>query len=184
MGEIFRPNSRYVRDTLGDGTVVLDLNNKIVLLSGEYGNEMIEGVLAFNTNSESDSNLYREDFNEYVQGLRLNKKAYADRCRIAQNVFGENVIRYYDRYDYQYKKGQHNTGYRATLPDDWQNYGYTAGKQNGRRVSGEATSGVSEHSIISKKKTRNFYSDVDYSDLSLLDDEQLRVYNDRGCLGN
>ncbi len=87
----------------------------------------------------------------------------------------DDDIRFYDADDYHYNQSQYDSGERATLPDDWQNYGYTAGKQNGRRVSGEATSGVSEHSIISKKKTRNSYSEVDLWSPDLFDVEEEKV---------
>lgn len=54
LGEIFHENSKYVRNTLADGTVVLDLNNKMLLVSGEkLGEEVIHGVVVINATSES-----------------------------------------------------------------------------------------------------------------------------------
>ncbi|MBQ8000123.1 MAG: hypothetical protein IJ298_02760 [Ruminococcus sp.] len=53
LGEIYHENSQYVRTTLADGTVVLDLNNKVLLVSGEFGDESILGVFSVSATSET-----------------------------------------------------------------------------------------------------------------------------------
>ncbi len=125
---------------------------------------MIEGVLAINATSETDAEYIRGVIEYELHDYRRNKETFGNFLQTQGFVYSQEVVRFFDSEHYRYYRGQHDTGRRATLPDNWQNYGYTAGKQNGRGVSGKATSGVSEHSIISKKKTRNFYSEVDYSD--------------------
>lgn len=160
MGEIFRPNSQYPRITLADGIVVLDLNNKIVLLSGKYGQEVIEGVFVQNAPSE--------DYAKYIKGAVFRearrKGSYRESCvhflKTIQRVQEEDDIRFYDAVDYRYNRTYGDDGRRATLPDDWQNYGYTTDKQEGRGVSSETESGISRTESLSKKKSYS-YADED-----------------------
>ncbi|MBQ9742216.1 MAG: hypothetical protein IJV88_00885 [Ruminococcus sp.] len=137
IGEVFHKNSRYVRTTLADGTVVLDINNKILLLGGTLERPIICNVLVINAVSESDAELFKEDIYAYTEGKYITEEAYKERCRITQDCYGAQIIRHFDSSDYKYQKGQYDSGNRATLPDNWQNYGYTERKQDRRRVSPE-----------------------------------------------
>lgn len=171
MGEIFRPNSQYPRITLADGIVVLDLDNKIVLLSGKYGQEVIEGVFVQNAPSE--------DYAKYIKGAVFRearrKGSYRESCvhflKTIQRVQEEDDIRFYDAVDYRYNRTYGDDGRRATLPDDWQNYGYTTGKQNRRGVSSETESGISRTNSLSKKKSYS-YADEDVDLWGLLEPEE------------
>ncbi len=143
IGEVFHKNSRYVRTTLVDGTVVLDINNKILLLGGTLERPIICNVLVINAVSESDAELFKEDIYAYTEGKYITEEAYKERCRITQDCYRAQIIRHFDSSDYKYQKGQYDSGNRATLPDNWQNYGYTERKQDRRRVSGETQGRIS-----------------------------------------
>ena len=110
LGEIFHENSKYVRTTLADGTVVLDLNNKMLLVSGKkLGEEVIHGVVAISAPSEGHATWIKEALYNDAKGIRLDKYSYAEICESLQIVFGEAVVRYYNGADYSYHKGQHNS---------------------------------------------------------------------------
>ena len=145
LGEIFHENSKYVRTTLADGTVVLDLNNKMLLVSGKkLGEEVIHGVVVINATSESYAESIKEDILEYGRNYWQNRERYSSFLEVVQRMSGEETFRFYNGYDYSYKEGSYDTGRdRATLPSDWQNYGYTTGKQDGRGVSAETQDGIS-----------------------------------------
>lgn len=171
MGEIFRPNSQYPRITLADGIIVLDLNNKIVLLSGKYGQEVIEGVFVQNAPSE--------DYAKYIKGAVFRearrKGSYRESCvhflKTIQRVQEEDDIRFYDAVDYRYNRTYGDDGRRATLPDNWQNYGYTTDKQDGRGVSEGSESGISRTDSLSKKKKYS-YADEEVDLWGMLEPEE------------
>lgn len=143
IGEIFHKKSCYVRTTLSDGTVVLELNNKLLLLSGDLENPVVNCVLAINAINEADAEFVREDVKYELQCAKFNKESFATFLRTTQLIYGEKSVRTFDRNDYQYIKGRVDTGERTALPSYWKNYGYIKDKQNGGRVSSETQSGVS-----------------------------------------
>ena len=108
-------------------------------------------MLAISAQSETDAELCKEDIYDYTKGRKLDKDSYASRCKIAQNVYGEKLIRYCDSNDYRYQKGKNDTGDRSTLPDNMQNYGYTSEKRNGRGFSSGTEEGVSGTRKLNKK---------------------------------
>lgn len=111
--------SRYVKETLGDGTLVLDFNNKLVLVSGEYGNDKIYSVFTVNSKYSDDIDFYKEDIYAYTKATRTDKYGFGEICRIIAYNQGEEFIRYYEGSDYSYQKGHVGKWDRATLPDDW-----------------------------------------------------------------
>ncbi|MBQ8000603.1 MAG: hypothetical protein IJ298_05220, partial [Ruminococcus sp.] len=89
-----------------------------------------------------------------------------------QRVSEEDDIRFYDGSDYFYRRGKFDSGERATLPDDWQNYGYTTGKQNGRRFPAGPEGGVPGTGGIRPDERKNSYGDDDFNLWGLLDPEE------------
>ena len=171
IGEIFRPNSRYVRRTLADGTVVLDLNNKVLLIGGTLDSPVIYNVVAINAINETDAEFIKEDIQYELHNTRYNKETFTTFLKFAQFIYGEESVRIFNRRDYLYIKGRVDEGNRASLPNDWQNYGYTTGKQNRRGVSSETESGISRTESLSKKKSYS-YADEDVDLWGLLEPEE------------
>lgn len=107
--------------------------------SDEY---KILAVALFNSSSESFVEALKErhiNDNKYRQ-----KKTFVEDCRTLEYVRGSSNFRIYESSDYTYYKGHQNPEKIATLPDDWQNYGYTTSKQDGRGVSSETKNGLPE----------------------------------------
>ena len=144
LGEIFFENSKYVRTTLADGTVVLDLNNKMLLVSGNFDNPVVDSVLVINAANDPDADFVREDIRYELQNARFDKETFTAFLRSSEFIHGEGTVRVFDRYDYQYIKGRSDTKNRASLPDTWQNYGYTTGKQDRGGVSPKTQNGLPE----------------------------------------
>ena len=118
---------------MSDGSLLCDINNKIVVVSMPSESYRVFAVAMFNASSESFIELVKEeliDENKYK-----GKEAFVEDCRTLEYVRGTSSFRIYESSDYSYNKGQHDRGERATLPDDWQNYGYTTGKQDRGGVS-------------------------------------------------
>ena len=164
LGEIFHKDSNYVRTTLGDGTVVLDLNNKMLLVSGgELGKEVIHGVVAINAPSESYAIDLKEDIISESENSWYTRETFSEFLRIIQRVQEAEDFRFYDGNDFYYQKGTHDTGDRATLPNEWENFGFTTGKQNRAGVSSEAQRGVP--GAVSKVNDKSYSfgeEDLDY----------------------
>ena len=146
-------NSRYVKKTLVDGTLVLDFNNKIVLVSGEYGKDKIYGGFTVNSKYSDNIDYYKEDIYAYTEATRPDKSGFGEICRIVTDVQGEEFVRYYEGNDYSYQKGHSGKGDRATLPDNWENSEYTTVERDGEGVSRETEDGVPQG--VLKKQTKS-----------------------------
>lgn len=166
--------SKYFKSELSDGSLVLEINNKVLIVSGQYGRDEIYGILAINAPSEGHASWIKEALYNDTEGLWLNKESYGEVCESLQDVFGERVVRYYNGADYSYRKGQYHSKQRATLPSYWENFGYTKDKQNGGGISGNAQKGVS--GAIPKVTNKKSYSfgeeDLDFG-LYLSEDSEV-----------
>lgn len=156
-------DSKCFKNELADGSLVLEINNKVLIVNGQYGSDEIYGVLAINAPSEGHANWIKEALYNDTEGLWLSKESYGEVCESLQDVFGERVVRYYNGDDYSYRKGQYHSKQRATLPSYWENYGYTKDKRDGAGVSSEAQRGVP--GAVSKVNDKSYSfgeEDLDY----------------------
>ena len=156
-------DSKCFKSELKDGSLLLEINNKLLIVNGQYGSDEIYGVLAINAPSEGHASWIKEALYNDTEGLWLNKESYGEVCESLQDVFGERVFRYYNGADYSYRKGQYHSKQRATLPSYWENFGYTKDKQNGAGVFGNTQKRVSRTVSEIDKKSYSFgEEDLDF----------------------
>ncbi len=149
---------------LGDGSRVVEVNNKIVLIGGTFEEPIIHGVLAINAVSET----YAENIKEFINYAineegRTDYEASKSIFKIIQDVYEKENIRYYDEDDYFHNKREIDTRERATLPSDFQYYGYTKQFQDGTGVNTETERGISDE--INSEKYQERYDPMSNREL-------------------
>ncbi len=143
---------------LDDGSRVFEVNNKTILVDNNYKSPAICAVLAISAESSDIADLYREDIYYEHEYYKTDRKSYE---RLLQNVSfseGEIFTRFYNPDDFGYRKGQTDTGERAVLPDDFENYGYYGANRNRTGGSGNVEEGISESDTsepLKGKKSKN-----------------------------
>ncbi|WP_405354250.1 hypothetical protein, partial [Ruminococcus sp.] len=135
-----RLNSR-TDNMLADGTRIVEVNNKIVMIGGTYNDPAIYGVFLINAENETYAEYVKEETLGYVNKQRnYSRRKYEGIWETAPLVYGEENVRYYNAYDYSYQKGRDDTGIRATLPGNFSRYGYNK-ESNIRGRSNEKAQG-------------------------------------------
>ena len=141
-----RTNKR-TDNVLGDGSRLVEVNNKMVIIGGTFNEHEIYCVVAINAPDETEAEIYKEVMINEKQNYGNNRYQYTDCLRHASMYFGKKIIRIYEASNFVYHKGQKDTGERAVLPSNFQNYGYTSKFNNRNGNSGKAEQGVSDEQL-------------------------------------
>ena len=129
-------------NVLGDGSRIVEVNNKIVLIGGTFAEPEIYCVFAINAANETEATDLKEVvFYEY-KNYRRNKEALQSLFQYVQSC--EEDVRTYRAENFYYTKGQKDYGERAVLPSSFKNYGYTEQFQDGTGSNPKAGRYVSE----------------------------------------
>lgn len=137
--------TRRTDNVLGDGSRIVEVNNKIVLIGGTFAEPEIYCVLAVNAANETEAEIFKgEIINELNDGEKRFRYGIDNLCKLCQSNFGKEIIRACIADDFSYHKGQIDTGERATLPDSFKYYGYTKQFQDGEGDNQKAGRDVSE----------------------------------------
>lgn len=153
FNELNRRTNQRTDNVLGDGSRVVEVNNKIVLIGDTFNEPEIYCVLAINANNETVANDIKEVIFDEYKRYRQNRYRFADCCKVFESITGKQSIRTYLSEDFTYQKGGKDTGERAILPNSFQNYGYTKQFQNRGGNYTETEQDVS--------KELNLYDDYD-----------------------
>lgn len=125
FNELNNKTTQKTDNVLIDGSRVVEVNNKLVLISGTFKEPIIHNVLVINSNNETEAELYKEwiynDFEYYKQS----KEHYINNSKAYEIAFGNASVRNYESADFKHYKGRKDTGERAVLPDTFKSYGYT-----------------------------------------------------------
>ncbi|WP_293969154.1 hypothetical protein [uncultured Ruminococcus sp.] len=150
-------------NVLGDGSRIVEVNNKIVLIGGTFAEPEIYCVLAINAANETEATDLKEVvFYEY-KNYRRNKEALQSLFQYVQSC--EEDVRTYRAEDFYYTKGQKDYGERAVLPSSFKNYGYTEQFQDGTGNNRKAGRDVSEIKLaVDDTITDGMFADGDLFD--------------------
>lgn len=145
LNELDSKISRRTDNAMGDGSRIVEVNNKIVLIGGTFAEPEIYCVLAINAANETEAEIFKgEIINELNDGEKRFRYGIDNLCKLCQSNFGKEIIRACIADDFSYHKGQIDTGERATLPDSFKYYGYTKQFQDGEGNNPKAGRDVSE----------------------------------------
>ena len=134
-----RINSR-TDNVLADGTRIVEINNKVVLIGGTYKEPEIYSVFEINARHEFDTESIKDDI-KYGQ-IRYGRSRYSfeEFGKYEETCEGKDKVRFYSQTDYLYIRGRTEKGLRAVSKGDFSRYGYLEESNNGRR-SGENAQG-------------------------------------------
>ena len=134
-----RINSR-TDNVLADGTRIVEINNKVVLIGGTYKEPEIYSVFEINARHEFDTESIKDDI-KYGQ-IRYGRSRYSfeEFGKYEETCEGKDKVRFYSQTDYLYIRGITEKGLRAVSKGDFSRYGYLEESNNGRR-SGENAQG-------------------------------------------
>lgn len=137
-------NAQRTDNVLGDGSRIVEVNNKIVLIGGTFADPEIYCVFAINASNETEADIYKELLFSEKQKYYRSRFRYIDYLQSVANNIRETFVRAYVADDFSYHKGNKDYGERAVLPSSFKNYGYTEQFQDGTGNNPKAGRNVSE----------------------------------------
>ena len=149
--------NKFTNDyVLNDGSVLTEVNNKMVLLYGTRDVPKVFSVFAINVDNEIDAEQIKELVYSEIGNYKRDRTSSGELLRYVQQRAGNGIVRYFEADDYRFAKGKEAARNRAVLPDGFKNYGYTqyAYGRKGNR------SGTKQTVTIDY----SHYGDLDYSD--------------------
>ena len=164
-------------NALWDGSRLVEVNNKLIILGGTFKNPEIYSVLVLNANNETEAEFIKGDFYYVFNRCKRFREVVTNLCKSIEIVQGEEFVRFYDSIDYTYKKGRGRNWIPATLPSNFKDYGYSKGRnerygssfRTGKSVSpvqlNEETDNSTDERTGVIHDTLKFSIDDEYDDL-------------------
>lgn len=150
---------------LGDGSRMVEINNKVVLIGGSFDEPEIYCVFAINADNETEADIYKELLFNEKQKYDRNRYRYTDCLQSIAHNIGETFVRAYIASDFRYYKGHKDYGERAVLPSNFKNYGYTEQFQDGEGDNPKAGRDISEIKLaVDDTITDGMFADGDLFD--------------------
>ena len=185
FSELDRHLNSRTDNVLADGTRIVEINNKVVLIGGTYKEPEIYSVFEINARHEFDTESIKDDI-KYGQ-IRYGRSRYSfeEFGKYEETCEGKDKVRFYSQTDYLYIRGRTEKGLRAVSKGDFSRYGYN--KESNIR----GTSDANDKGEVSAVQLDEDTSDIKYAtddtiqsekhdNLETLDDKEIKVYNKRG----
>ena len=114
---------------LSDGSYLFEVNNKIVLVSGDFENPIYDGVVDINADTATEASYFKEAFLDEFQRQQYSLRECNE---FVEALLGEKYVKIYNRKDYFSPNGSQirSLPTRETARRD---YGYSAKQQYGKR---------------------------------------------------
>ena len=168
FSELDRHLNSRTDNMLADGTRIVEVNNKIVSIGGTYNDPEIYSVLLINAENETYAEYIKGDVFDEIKCRKCNNVGMLEEIfRTVEFVQGKEDARFYNSFDYRYKKGRRDSGERATLPGDFSRYGYN--KESNIRGTGDENA---------KGEVSAVQLDEDTSDIKYATDDTLNDWLD------
>ena len=168
FSELDRHLNSRTDNMLADGTRIVEVNNKIVSIGGTYNDPEIYSVLLINAENETYAEYIKGDVFDEIKCRKCNNVGMLEEIfRTVEFVQGKEDARFYNSFDYRYKKGRRDSGERATLPGDFSRYGYN--KESNIRGTSDANA---------KGEVSAVQLDEDTSDIKYATDDTLNDWLD------
>ena len=140
FSELDRHLNSRTDNVLADGTRIVEINNKVVLIGGTYKEPEIYSVFEINARHEFDTESIKDDI-KYGQ-IRYGRSRYSfeEFGKYEETCEGKDKVRFYSQTDYLYIRGRTEKGLRAVSKGDFSRYGYNK-ESNIRGTSDENAKG-------------------------------------------
>lgn len=136
-----------------NGSRLVEVNNKLIILVGTFKNPEIYSVLVLNANNETKAEFIKDDFYYDFNRCKRFREVVTNLCKSIEIMRGEEFVRFYDSIDYTYKKRRGWNWIPATLPSNFKDYGYTEGRNE--RYGSSFRTGKSVSSVQLNEETDN-----------------------------
>ena len=123
-------------DILPDGSMVTDINNKMLLIGGTRNSPEIYGVLYIDSDSENYANYIKRGVYDDAKEFGINSRQFTNYLAGCAEGEGTQSVIFYDSTDYYHIRGREQE--RATAPDLFDDFGYVKDYEIGRRLREEA----------------------------------------------
>ena len=152
---------------LADGTRIVEINNKVVLIGGTYKEPEIYSVFEINARHEFDTESIKDDI-KYGQ-IRYGRSRYSfeEFGKYEETCEGKDKVRFYSQTDYLYIRGRTEKGLRAVSKGDFSRYGYN--KESNIRGTSDANA---------KGEVSAVQLDEDTSDIKYATDDTINDWLD------
>ena len=185
FSELDRHLNSRTDNVLADGTRIVEINNKVVLIGGTYKEPEIYSVFEINARHEFDTESIKDDI-KYGQ-IRYGRSRYSfeEFGKYEETCEGKDKVRFYSQTDYLYIRGRTEKGLRAVSKGDFSRYGYNK-ESNIRGTSDANAKGevsavqLDEDTSDIKYATDDTIQSEKHDNLETLDDKEIKVYNKRG----
>ena len=164
FNELNKKATQKTDNVLSDGSRVVEVNNKLVLIGGTFKDPIIYDVLVINSNNETEADIVKEFIRYESAEYRTDKNKYSEFLGFVQNNEGKRFVRNYNSDDFYHIKGRNTE--KATLPNDFNSYGYTKRFSDRGTSDTELESTVSEDSKVGNKlyQARPDFEDILFDD--------------------
>ncbi len=105
---------------LSDGSYLFEVNNKIVLVSGDFESPFYDGVVDINADNADTVDEIRKEIEDATHGKRYSSSAFLG---IAEGYYAKEVLRVYRREDWV-GSSPNSQGSYPTRPDGYKDFGY------------------------------------------------------------
>ena len=160
--------------TLYNNSIIVDLNNKLVVLSGTHNNPEIHSVFVISSKSETIAEWTKDEIIYEGEQYAKSREQFEEFGRAYESIVGIQNVGFFSSYDYSHIKGRADTGQRAIYNASPDYYGYTKQFQDRTRDNTEAK--IGESSV--KATDRDYLSAVERGDMEtaqrMVDEAQLK----------
>lgn len=129
-------NTRNKDNVLPDGSMVTDINNKMLLIGGTRNSPVIQTVLYINADSELYADYIKRGIYDDAKEIGINSRQFTNYLASCEEGEGTQSVRFYSAEDYYHIRGREQE--RATAPDDFEDFGYVRDYEIGRRLREQA----------------------------------------------
>ena len=130
-----------------DGSILTEVNNKMVVISGRKENPVIEAVIVINAKKEYEAEWIKELIYDEQRKFRYSKEDFSENMEFCEHSYAKELFKTYISNDYRYRKGYKRNFRRATLPSDFKSYGYTQQFHVGEGDNRETEQGISKNGV-------------------------------------
>ena len=148
---------------LSDGSYLFDVNNKIVLASGDFESPFYDGVVDINADNADTANTIRKDIENATNGKGCTSASFLE---TVEDLYGEDVLMVYNRRDWAGSSADAQGRY-PTRPDGYKDFGYSREQRYGRRSAGEVENSVTQKRPSIKPVSQTF-TDITGKKLAVL----------------
>ena len=169
LDEYAQLKTRNSDNILPDGSMVTDINNKMLLIGGTRNSPVIHAVLLINASAEEYAEMIKDDIYDDTKEFGIHARQCTNYLSNCENWYGNGTVKFYGSEDYYHIKGREQE--RAKTPDGFEDFGYVKDYEIGRRLREEAerTGNVKFQSREDARYNNDWFDENQFQDFEISD---------------